>query len=29
MLKAKEIFVMHGPWLVHGSLEKLKVLVRI
>lgn len=26
VLKAKEIFVMNGPWLVHGSLEKLKVL---
>ena len=25
VLKAKEIFVVHGPWLVHGSLEKLKV----
>ena len=26
MLKAKEMFVTHGPWLVNGSLGKLKVL---
>ena len=25
VLKAKEMFVTHGPWLVHGSLDKLKV----
>lgn len=25
VLKAKEMFVTNGPWLVHGSLEKLKV----
>jgi len=29
VLKAKEIFVMHGPWLVHGSLEKLKEKIEI
>ena len=27
MLKAKEVFVTHGPWLVHGALEKLKVFL--
>ena len=27
MLKAKEVFVTHGPWLVQGALEKLKVFL--
>ena len=27
MLKAKEIFVTYGPWLVNGSLDKLKVIM--
>lgn len=29
VLKAKEIFVVHGPWLVHGSMEKLKEKIEI
>lgn len=27
VLKAKEIFVTYGPWLVNGSLDKLKVIM--
>ncbi|KAL9955941.1 hypothetical protein ACROYT_G037346 [Oculina patagonica] len=29
VLKAKEMFVTNGPWLVHGSLEKLKEKIEI
>lgn len=25
VLKAKEVFVTYGPWLVQGALDKLKV----
>ncbi|KAJ7373666.1 hypothetical protein OS493_011275 [Desmophyllum pertusum] len=29
VLKAKEMFVTHGPWLVHGSLDKLKEKIAV
>lgn len=29
VLKAKEMFVTHGPWLVNGSLEKLKEKIEV